>query len=209
MTTTPETPPTYSVAFGSAQGVAMGITADGRVEFPGAMADDVRAQAIADAIGAIWQGRGSKASANGIVGRIDVTQDVYLYATPGVVLGANCHSNGRAVVFEPPRAAPSAPSADPVAWRLAGGWVVYPTREKALSAGSLTGFLPEPLYAAPPPAAVVSPTLDALAQAVDPDAWKDDLPVPTRADTIDFHARRQASVEAARRIRALFNGAGR
>ena len=40
--------------------------------------------------------------------------------------------------------------------------------------------------------------VEAGARAVDPGIWKDDLPVPTRSDTIQFHARRQASVTEAR-----------
>lgn len=36
------------------------------------------------------------------------------------------------------------------------------------------------------------------ARGLDPAIWKDDLPVPTRSDTIQFHARRQASVTEAR-----------
>ena len=39
-----------------------------------------------------------------------------------------------------------------------------------------------------------------IARAIDPEAWAQELPVPTRADTIAFHARRQASNAAADRV---------
>jgi hypothetical protein len=42
--------------------------------------------------------------------------------------------------------------------------------------------------------------VETVARIVDPCAWANDLPVPTRADTIQFHERRQASCEMARRI---------
>lgn len=40
--------------------------------------------------------------------------------------------------------------------------------------------------------------VEKVARAIDPEAWKDDLPVPTRADTIAFHEGRQASIVRAR-----------
>ena len=40
--------------------------------------------------------------------------------------------------------------------------------------------------------------VEAAARAIDPDAWKDDLPIPTRADTVKFHERRQKSAQLAR-----------
>lgn len=40
--------------------------------------------------------------------------------------------------------------------------------------------------------------VEKVARAIDPEAWKDDLPVPTRADTIAFHEGRQASIARAR-----------
>jgi hypothetical protein len=42
--------------------------------------------------------------------------------------------------------------------------------------------------------------IESIARAIDPDAWADILPVPTRADTEAFHARRQRSVEQARSL---------
>jgi hypothetical protein len=40
--------------------------------------------------------------------------------------------------------------------------------------------------------------VERVAAAIDPSAWADDLPVPTRADTEAFHRRRQASAKLAR-----------
>lgn len=40
--------------------------------------------------------------------------------------------------------------------------------------------------------------IEEVARAIDPDIWAIDGPIPTRADTIDFHARRQASIDCAR-----------
>lgn len=40
--------------------------------------------------------------------------------------------------------------------------------------------------------------VEKVARAIDPEAWKDDLPIPTRADTIAFHEARQASIVQAR-----------
>jgi hypothetical protein len=40
--------------------------------------------------------------------------------------------------------------------------------------------------------------VERVAAAIDPGAWADDLPVPTRADTEAFHRRRQASAKLAR-----------
>lgn len=48
---------------------------------------------------------------------------------------------------------------------------------------------------------------EAVARAVDPEAWAENLPVPTRADVIDFHARRQASIVVADRILSLLRPA--
>lgn len=36
-----------------------------------------------------------------------------------------------------------------------------------------------------------------IAKAVDPEAWLDDMPVPTRADVVSFHAKRQSSIALA------------
>lgn len=57
----------------------------------------------------------------------------------------------------------------------------------------------EPLYTHPAPSGQAV-DVEAIARVVDPAAWMDDLPVPTRANTIQFHERRQASCETARRI---------
>lgn len=40
--------------------------------------------------------------------------------------------------------------------------------------------------------------IERAARLIDPDAWRDDLPVPTRADIIAFHQRRQRSIAVAR-----------
>lgn len=47
------------------------------------------------------------------------------------------------------------------------------------------------------------PDREAVARAIDPQAWADRLPVPTRGDVIDFHERRQASVAVADRVLSL------
>lgn len=36
--------------------------------------------------------------------------------------------------------------------------------------------------------------IEAAARAIDPDIWRDDLPIPTRSDTVAFHSRRQRSI---------------
>ena len=46
-------------------------------------------------------------------------------------------------------------------------------------------------------------TVEAMARAIAPSAWKDDLPLPTQADTIAFHSRRQASITMARAALAV------
>lgn len=45
-----------------------------------------------------------------------------------------------------------------------------------------------------------------VAKALDPEAWVDDLPIPTRADTIRFHERRKASSSNARAAIAAHEG---
>lgn len=40
--------------------------------------------------------------------------------------------------------------------------------------------------------------IEAVARAIDPDAWADDVPIPTRGHVLDFHERRQRSCQAAR-----------
>lgn len=40
--------------------------------------------------------------------------------------------------------------------------------------------------------------IERVARALDPDAWISDGPTPTRADTISWHSRRQASCVSAR-----------
>ncbi len=54
--------------------------------------------------------------------------------------------------------------------------------------------------ASPPPAAL---GVEEVARAIDPEAWSDNLPIPTRADTVAFHERRQASCATASRVLAL------
>jgi len=39
--------------------------------------------------------------------------------------------------------------------------------------------------------------VEEVARAIDPEAWADDMPVPTRELVIEFHARRQKSVASA------------
>lgn len=39
--------------------------------------------------------------------------------------------------------------------------------------------------------------VEAMAMAINPLAWKDDIPVPTRADTVFFHTSRQDSIAKA------------
>lgn len=53
------------------------------------------------------------------------------------------------------------------------------------------------------PASVASGEVERVAKAIDPEAWGDDLPVPTRSHIESFHQRRQASIEAARRALSL------
>lgn len=40
-----------------------------------------------------------------------------------------------------------------------------------------------------------------IAQAIDPEVWAQNMPVPTRADTVKFHRRRIDSLLAAARVR--------
>lgn len=44
------------------------------------------------------------------------------------------------------------------------------------------------------------------AEAVDPAVWAEALPIPTRSDTISWHARRQESIKVARRVLAATFG---
>jgi hypothetical protein len=50
-------------------------------------------------------------------------------------------------------------------------------------------------------------TEEEIARAIDPEIWADSLPIPTRGDTIDFHARRQESCRKARAVLALLQPA--
>jgi|GEM_PF-1622544 len=59
------------------------------------------------------------------------------------------------------------------------------------------------LAAAPAPSSLAGGEVERIARAVDPGAWAEALPIPTRADVIEFHARRQASIVVARRLAAL------
>ncbi len=42
--------------------------------------------------------------------------------------------------------------------------------------------------------------VEKVARALDPDAWREELPVPTRAAVIGFHMRRQKSAELAHAV---------
>lgn len=44
---------------------------------------------------------------------------------------------------------------------------------------------------------------ETIARAIAPEAWADDLPIPTRGDVLEFHARRQESCRKARAVLAL------
>lgn len=44
--------------------------------------------------------------------------------------------------------------------------------------------------------------VERIARIIDPKAWADDRPIPTRADTVAFHAARQRSCEVARAVLA-------
>jgi len=46
--------------------------------------------------------------------------------------------------------------------------------------------------------AVADDAVEQVAQALDPEIWSDNQPIPTRGDTIDFHARRQKSISQAK-----------
>ena len=45
--------------------------------------------------------------------------------------------------------------------------------------------------------------IEAAAEAIDPGAWKDELPIPTRDAVIAFHTRREAANKAARAAYAV------
>ena len=42
--------------------------------------------------------------------------------------------------------------------------------------------------------------IERIAALIDPAVWAEQLPIPTRADTIDWHQRRQASAGIAKAI---------
>lgn len=94
-------------------------------------------------------------------------------------------------------------------WGMTGEPIATANKRRADDARR-AGWNPEPLYAQPPASTDGwRPDREAAARAIDPDAWTDDLPVPTRADTLVFHQRRQASIAAADRVLALQPEGGR
>lgn len=50
---------------------------------------------------------------------------------------------------------------------------------------------------------MTQPAREQIASLIDPEIWAIDLPIPTRGNTIDFHARRQASIAKADAILSL------